>query len=347
MDPAIADLFIDDWDDDWGGTSYNNSTEEKESHYGNYSDFDYHFEISEGEIWADVIEKRFKFDYLVCMDPNGDPGVRDEYCNVYSKGTLYPFFEELYQYEIPEGVKKIREGTFSDCENLRSVTIPDSVTTIEKEAFKDCRSLTSITIPESVTFIGEGAFSGCSRLVRSSVPDWVIAAWSNAFDDRISKASADGFRIEGHTLISYSGEGGDVTIPDGVTTIGKDAFSRCSSLTSITIPDGVTTIGTEAFSRCSSLTSITIPNSVTTIGIGAFSHCGSLTSVTIPDGVTTIGTEAFYWCEGLTSITIPNSVMTIGTSAFGGCSQARVTIPRRLESAMWYWYSGHNIKFSD
>ena len=293
MDPAIADLFIDDWDDDWGGTSYNNSTEEKESHYGNYSDFDYHFEISEGEIWADVIEKRFKFDYLVCMDPNGDPGVRDEYCNVYSKGTLYPFFEELYQYEIPEGVKKIREGTFSDCENLRSVTIPDSVTTIEKEAFKDCRSLTSITIPESVTFIGEGAFSGCSRLVRSSVPDWVIAAWSNAFDDRISKASADGFRIEGHTLISYSGEGGDVTIPDGVTAVGTDAFSQCYSLTSVTIPDGVTAIGIGAFGGCRSLTSVTIPDSVTTIGAGAFWGCRSLVRSNIPDWVIAAWGNAF------------------------------------------------------
>ncbi len=78
-------------------------------------------------------------------------------------------------------------------------------------------------------------------------------------------------------LTKYSGPGGDVVIPDGVTSIGGSAFSECSSLTSITLPDGVTSIGNSAFYGCSSLTSITIPDSVTSIGWGAFNDCESLT----------------------------------------------------------------------
>ena len=40
--------------------------------------------------------------------------------------------------------------------------------------------------------------------------------------------------------------------PSGITKIGKNAFARCTSLTSITIPDSVTEIRDEAFEACTS-----------------------------------------------------------------------------------------------
>ena len=45
-----------------------------------------------------------------------------------------------------------------------------------------------------------------------------------------------------------------VVIPDGVTTIGSNAFSYCRSLTSVSIPEGVTVIGTDAFKNCPNVT---------------------------------------------------------------------------------------------
>ena len=123
-----------------------------------------------------------------------------------------------------------------------------------------------------------------------------------------------------------------ITIPNSVTSIGEWAFSDCSSLTTIEIPNSVTSIGEDAFSGCVNVTSVTIGNSVTSIGDGAFSGCTGLTSITIPNSVTSIGAGAF-WGTGLTSITIPNSVTSIGNSAFAYCSSlTSVTIPNSVTS---------------
>ena len=50
-------------------------------------------------------------------------------------------------------------------------------------------------------------------------------------------------------------------------------------MTSITIPNSVTSIGNNAFYKCSRLTSVTIPNSVTSIGSAAFRSCSKLDNV--------------------------------------------------------------------
>lgn len=55
--------------------------------------------------------------------------------------------------------------------------------------------------------------------------------------------STDDFRVEEGVLVKYRGPGGNVTIPEGVTSIGDSAFNGCESLTSVTIPEGVTIIG--------------------------------------------------------------------------------------------------------
>ncbi len=124
-----------------------------------------------------------------------------------------------------------------------------------------------------------------------------------------------------------------VTIPNSVTTIGRSAFECCSGLTSVIIPNSVTSIGDYAFDYCSGLTSVTIPNSVTAIGGFAFRSCSGLTSVTIPNSVTSIGRGAFECCSGLTSVTIPNSVTSIGRDAFSSCSDlTSVTIPNSVTS---------------
>ena len=139
------------------------------------------------------------------------------------------------------------------------------------------------------------------------------------------------FLIRNGELLVYSGAGGDVVIPEGVTAIGKSAFSFKDNVTSVTIPDGVTSIGDSAFYHCDNLTSVTIPGSVTFIGGSTFADCVSLTHVTIPEGVTRLEGSTFSNCTGLISINLPDSLTFIGSSTFYMCSSlTSVSIPNKV-----------------
>lgn len=113
-----------------------------------------------------------------------------------------------------------------------------------------------------------------------------------------------------------------ITVTEGVTHIGNNAFGSCDQATSVSLPTTLTSIGNNAFWGCNnvSLTSITIPNGVTSIGNKAFYGCSNLGTVNIGSGVTSIGSQAFASCTSLTSVTIPNSVTSIDYYAFKGCS---------------------------
>ena len=96
-------------------------------------------------------------------------------------------------------------------------------------------------------------------------------------------------------------------------TIGGDHWNRAngggavrghSSIVTLTIPEGVKTIGDDAFQDCSSATTLTIPGGVETIREGAFSGCSSVTTLTISEGVKTIGVQAFHSCPLLTVLFI-------------------------------------------
>ena len=117
----------------------------------------------------------------------------------------------------------------------------------------------------------------------------------------------------------------DLVIPDTygkkpVTAIKEGAFAGNTDITSIKIPDGVITIGANAFSFMPSLKSVTISNSVTSIGEKAFFNSPALESITLGNGISVIEKSTFEGCLKLESIAIPDSVTTIKASAFYGCS---------------------------
>ena len=94
-----------------------------------------------------------------------------------------------------------------------------------------------------------------------------------------------------------------------ITALAEGAFRNWGSkLTAVTLPDGLQSIGAEAFCNCASLTAIDIPSSVTSIGEEAFRSCTRLKDVTLPNGLESIGSYAFNSCTSLTAIEIPSSI---------------------------------------
>lgn len=120
---------------------------------------------------------------------------------------------------------------------------------------------------------------------------------------------------------------GAITIPAGmnldgvdyrVVGIGNYAF-RNTTITSIDMPEGLLTIGNQAFANCTSLTSVKIPSTVTSIGTTCFLNCG-FTTITLPASLTIMGSEAFLKNLNLTNIVIPDNVTIMGERTFEGCT---------------------------
>ncbi len=115
-----------------------------------------------------------------------------------------------------------------------------------------------------------------------------------------------------------------VYIKEGVTSIGRSAFSGFSNIIEVLLPDTLMRIGNSAFYNCDNLLSVSIPVTVTTISGSAFSNCDKLEEVTIDNGSVKIGGSAFSYCGKLASLVIGDDVHgqndgVIGQYAFNGC----------------------------
>lgn len=198
----------------------------------------------------------------------------------------YIFGADLYVgtgSNVPESLKtvvftggeKLRNYTFYLCHRLENVVLPASLQTLEDKVFDGCSFLQSVTIAETNT-----KYFSQNGIV---------------YDQKDGVPSDFKFIPDDLT--------GEVVVPEGVTQIKNDAFSK-RLIEKISLPASLMYIGDYAFSECTDLSSVVLPESSALVSIGdyGFYKCEKLRSMTIPAKVTYIGGGAFIGCLALSAV---------------------------------------------
>ena len=160
-----------------------------------------------------------------------------------------------------------------------------------------------------------------------------------------------------------------VTIPDTVTSMGKDTLSYCTSLKSVTVDSENTVYSSDEygvlfnkdktelilFPTGNATKNYTIPDSVTVVSQNAFKGCKDLTSITIGSGVTNLGDDVFLMCSSLESITVDSENTVYSSDEYGvlfnkdktelilypvGNTTKSYTIPDSVETICDYAFEG-------
>ena len=227
--------------------------------------------------------------------------------------------------DAPSGM--VEENAFAESLELSSVTF-ENVKVIGAGAFMGCTALSAVKHGSIMRTFGANAFAGCTALTSFEIKDYIETVGERAF--------------YGCTALR------SLTINSSQTSIGTDAFLGCpienaklpttaisylskDTLKSVEL-NGGTSIGENAFSGCTLLTSVSIPDTVTAIGENAFSGCVALTSVLIRSYVKSVGSKAFFGCARLTELYC--YAYNVAEDAFLGCPIEEADIRASLVSVI-------------
>lgn len=142
---------------------------------------------------------------------------------------------------------------------------------------------------------------------------------------------------------------GDINIPktvsnDGasynVTAIGENAFKSTTALENVTLPEGLTTIGNQAFYG-SGVKSINLPTTLNSMGTGAFQLCKNLKSIALPNALKEIKEYAFSENSSSKTMTLGNQTISIEKNAFEKTVIEHLVIPSSVKTIATYAFANN------
>ena len=199
---------------------------------------------------------------------------------------------------FPERVKFIDEWAFYLCGSFSGrFSLPEGLERIETMTFCGTGSFQGdLVIPEKCKFIGSNAFNG-TKFSGSLILNNVTEIRGDAFNNCGLKGAlliSEGV-IEIPNACFYRNSFSQIELPSTLKVIGERAFQNNSHIgNAIVFPEGLLTIGSNAFDGCGSIPSITLPSTIQTIGSSALKNCNKISSITC-DAVEppSIGSGAF------------------------------------------------------
>lgn len=252
---------------------------------------------------------------------------------------------------VGSGLASIGDYAFQNCASLTSLHIPSGVTEIGVGTFDNCENL--------VYICSDSADCAAKAYAEANNIEFRLCAGHSGGEANtvsgICGAQGDNavWTLDldtGALTVSGTGDMADFEYvwvdddPDNAYYISETPWKEYrAAITSVTVEDGVTRVGSNAFREVEALSAVTLADSIVTIGDWAFGENAGLATVTLPDSLTVIGDGAFSSCKGLTSVTIPDRVTKIGNAAFAGTSLSGVNIPASVQNIGYFAFVCYNI----
>lgn len=268
----------------------------------------------------------------------------------------------LTEITFPDSVTEIGANAFRNAKSLAKVTIGANVAYIGDNAFGGT-AVSDLTYGANAEFGAQGPFRGLTAAATVTLGDNITAFPAKLFEEWTGLASVSLGGVTQLPANAFDGFENLATVAlDDVTVLGDYAF-RGTALTEVTIPEGVTSIGNGVFANCTKLAKVnynaadaSAPNSAN----NAFAGCTALASVVIGEGAAVPD----YFFQNLTSLTSADiskaesigisafqntsltalstgSVKEIGKSAFQGAKIAELTVGEALESIGYNAFAGN------
>ena len=232
------------------------------------------------------------------------------------------------EYRLPDAIRYIADGAFSDNDDIKNVYFNDNVVTVPAYCFFDCDLLESVVLGKSVTEIKASAFADCSSLktMDFSAATYLSAVEYTAFNGSYWRSHyPDDSIVINKIYYAYLGSNSTLHVPNAVTLVNPYAFYGNQYIRYVYIPESVLTIGECAFAESSleKLFFATTFNNLTTIEDRAFYNCRYAVDFNFRScfGLVYIGEEAFFGVKKkeddvLLSFFVPEATEYIGEKAF-------------------------------